>query len=512
MSANETSTETPNATAQELELKLVIDPAQRDNALAVCRDIAAKFQKQADYQKLSLENAYYDTSDLRLRQFDMGLRIRRSADQLEQTIKLAGRVLGGMHERPEYNVPTVEMAPDLTLFDADIWPDDFPVYDVQRDLQQLFVTDFTRHRFLLPSGDGYIECVLDLGQIEANGETEPLAEIELELQGGEITDVYKLGQQLVQQLNARMGSLSKAARGYLLAGRSVLEPFVQTHFVNIRPEHSLGEALYRSVEYGLKHWQHNESCLERHANVRAAQGMADGIYLCRTVIELLAKLGVDCEPLVARINEVMNYFSWLKRFEGLAELTAQDGAYHRALERYNSLYETLQDSQQQVVQLTQVIEQVRSHEYQLLLLDISRLLIERQQTEAMEQPAEPWASSLLREDWQEVQSAFEEVEDMSEERYLKLLPKLQHSLMLGTCFGQLFEGVIRDSFRAPWQDLARGIREITALHILHETVKNSEQFNDERLIQWQQVQRESLLKALEYSRKAALKREPYWQQ
>ena len=213
MSANETSTETPNATAQELELKLVIDPAQRDNALAVCRDIAAKFQKQADYQKLNLENAYYDTSDLRLRQFDMGLRIRRSADQLEQTIKLAGRVLGGMHERPEYNVPTVEMAPDLTLFDADIWPDDFPVYDVQRDLQQLFVTDFTRHRFLLPSGDGYIECVLDLGQIEANGETEPLAEIELELQGGEITDVYKLGQQLVQQLNATVPYELQAGMG-----------------------------------------------------------------------------------------------------------------------------------------------------------------------------------------------------------------------------------------------------------------------------------------------------------
>jgi triphosphatase len=29
-------------------------------------------------------------------------------------------------------------------------------------------------------------------------------------------------------------------------------------------------------------------------------------------------------------------------------------------------------------------------------------------------------------------------------------------------------------------------------------------------MEWQKVQRESLLKALEYSRKAALKREPYW--
>lgn len=511
MSSNETSNENSQATAQELELKLVIEPAQRENALSVCRDIAEQFQNRANYQELNLENAYYDTSDLRLRQFDMGLRIRRSGDQLEQTIKLAGRVLGGMHERPEYNVPGVEMVPDLTLFDADIWPDDFPVYDIQRDLQQLFVTDFTRHRFLLASGNGSIELVLDLGQIVANGESERLAEIELELQGGQIEDVYRLGRQLVERLNARMGSLSKAARGYLLAGRSVLEPFVQTHFVSVTPQQTLGEALYRAVEYGLKHWQHNESCLERHANVRAAQGMADGIYLCRAVIDLLAKIGVDCEPLIDRINTIMNHFGWLKRFEGLAELTAEDGAYHRALKRYSSLYETLEDSQRQVVQLTQLIELVHSHDYQLLLLDISRFLIERPSTESMRQPSEQWASSLLREDWREVQSSFEEVEDMSEERYLKLLPKLQHSLMLGVCFGQLFDAATRDSFRAPWQDLARGIREITALHILHEIVKNSDDFNDEKLIEWQNMQRESLLKALEYSRKAALKREPYWQ-
>ena len=74
-----------------------------------------------------------------------------------------------MHERPEYNVPTADMVPDLTLFDEDIWPDDFPVYDVQRDLQQLFVTDFKRHRWLLKSGAGVIEMVLDLGQVLAQG-------------------------------------------------------------------------------------------------------------------------------------------------------------------------------------------------------------------------------------------------------------------------------------------------------------------------------------------------------
>ncbi|MGM0480745.1 MAG: inorganic triphosphatase [Pseudomonadota bacterium] len=497
--------------SQELELKLTIEPNQRDNALAVCRELAEHYEQLSKYQQLELENAYFDTSDLRLRQFDMGLRIRRSGDQLEQTVKLSGRVLGGMHERPEYNVPITDMNPDLTLFDEDIWPDDFPVYDIQRDLKQLFITDFTRHKWLLSSGAGQIELVLDLGQVKVGEQQQPIAEIELELQGGNLDDIYPLGEQLVKRLNARMGSLSKAARGYLLAGRSVLEPFVQTHFVNIKPEHSLAEALYRSLEYGLRHWQHNEACLDHHASVRAAQGMADGLYLCKAVLQQLQQMTVDTGDLVEQMNKVQRHLKWLKRFEGLAELTAEDGAYHRALERESNLYEALQDRQQQVVQLNQLTQLVRSTDYQLLLLNLSRLLIERPATDSMQQPCEAWATTLLREDWREVQQEFAETEQISEERYLKLLPKLQHSLMLGTCFGQLFDATVRDSFRSPWQDLARGIREITALHILHEMVKNSEDISDEKLIDWQNMQRESLLTALEYSRKAALKREPYWQ-
>ncbi|WP_404399835.1 CYTH domain-containing protein [Idiomarina seosinensis] len=500
-----------NQESRELELKLAIDPEQRENALQVCRELAENAEQLKNYQQLELENAYFDTSDLRLRQFDMGLRIRRSGDQLEQTIKLSGRVLGGMHERPEYNVPVAEMNPDLTLFDEDIWPDDFPVYDIQRDLKQLFITDFSRHQWVLSSGSGQIEMVLDLGAVKVAEQQQTIAEIELELQGGELDDIYRLGEQLVNRLNARMGSLSKAARGYLLAGRSVLEPFVQTHFVNIKPEHSLAEALYRSLEYGLRHWQHNESCLDQHANVRAAQGMADGVYLCKAVLEQLQQMTVDTGDLIEQINEVQRHLTWLKRFEGLAELTAEDGAYHRALKHETNLYAALEDQQQQVVQLKQLKKLVRSAKYQLLLLNLSRLLIDRPATESMQQPCETWATTLLREDWREVQQEFAEAEQISEERYLKLLPKLQHSLMLGTCFGQLFDATVRDTFRSPWQDLARGIREITALHILHEIVKNNDDISDEKLIDWQNMQRESLLTALEYSRKAALKREPYWQ-
>src|SRR5690554_5896928 len=101
----------------------------------------------------------------------MGLRIRQRGDDREQTIKMAGDVLGGMHSRPEFNAVTTSDSPDLTLFDQDIWPGEFPLFDIQRELVELFRTDFTRHRWHIPSGDGVIELVFDEGQIVANDQS-----------------------------------------------------------------------------------------------------------------------------------------------------------------------------------------------------------------------------------------------------------------------------------------------------------------------------------------------------
>ena len=77
--------------SQEIELKLLIEPQQRENTLNECRTVAQEHGAESSYQALELANAYFDTSDLRLRQYDMGLRIRQSGDHLENN-RLAGRV------------------------------------------------------------------------------------------------------------------------------------------------------------------------------------------------------------------------------------------------------------------------------------------------------------------------------------------------------------------------------------------------------------------------------------
>ena len=55
-------------------------------------------------------NIYYETPDAWLRGHDMGLRIRGENGHYEMTMKIAGRVTGGLHQRPEYNVALTRLS------------------------------------------------------------------------------------------------------------------------------------------------------------------------------------------------------------------------------------------------------------------------------------------------------------------------------------------------------------------------------------------------------------------
>ncbi|RUO60506.1 inorganic triphosphatase [Pseudidiomarina insulisalsae] len=493
--------------SQEIELKLLVDANAREKIMQLCQSLA----KGAEHDTLHLRNSYFDTADLRLRQHDMGLRIRQHDDEREQTIKLAGEVLGGMHTRPEYNAVVTSDTPDLTLFEEDIWPDDFPLFDINRELEEIFATDFTRHRWHIPSAEGRIELVYDEGVIRAGEHERAIAEIEIEVQQGDIADAYKMARRLITRVNARLGSLSKAARGYLLAGKTVLEPFTHAHFVPQEPNDGVGIGLYRALTYALQYWQHNDACLAEMPSVRAVAGITDGIRLSKVVLQQLAALEVDVSDHILRLEQMLGHLGWLSRYDGLTELTAEDGAYHRALKQHPKLYEAILEQQEHAVQLELVQSLSIRDDYQLTLLELGALCHQQPRHEEIaELPLKQWAAQRLREDWQGVIDAFAKEGELKPEYYLKQLPLLQSSLQLGYCVGYLFDEEDREQFRAPWQDMMRGIREIMALKLLREAIKDNEDSQPDRLLNWQQVQLESLLYALEHSRKAALKQEPYW--
>ena len=85
--------------AQEIELKFIV---AQDGVETLREQLNALEAKHTPAGQLL--NIYYETADNWLRRHDMGLRIRGDQGRYEMTLKIAGRVVGGLHQRPEYNI------------------------------------------------------------------------------------------------------------------------------------------------------------------------------------------------------------------------------------------------------------------------------------------------------------------------------------------------------------------------------------------------------------------------
>ncbi|CDG22656.1 conserved protein of unknown function [Xenorhabdus poinarii G6] len=208
----------------EIELKLSVKP---DVIPAIRQQL---FQFPHDYTSPQhLTNSYFETAENQLRRWDMGLRIRGFDGHYEMTIKTAGQVIGGLHQRPEFNVPLHHPELDLKQFPHYIWPENIDLARLQAQLSPLFSTDFNREKWLITYGKSDIEVVLDQGTIfpsttlsenaenpAAKNPTSPICEFELELKNGNITDILSLANALSSQGGLRLINKSKAARGYAL--------------------------------------------------------------------------------------------------------------------------------------------------------------------------------------------------------------------------------------------------------------------------------------------------------
>ena len=132
----------------EIELKFFVSPEFSDTL----------FEKMSKAKVLqhslrTLSNTYFDTPDSWLLQHDIGMRIRQCDGVYIQTVKTAGRVVAGLHQRPEYNAEHDCNQPKLSLHPVDIWPDGRDFTEVQQQLYPLFSTNFTREQWLVGTAD-----------------------------------------------------------------------------------------------------------------------------------------------------------------------------------------------------------------------------------------------------------------------------------------------------------------------------------------------------------------------
>jgi inorganic triphosphatase YgiF len=208
----------------ELELKFLVSAKDAAAIPALLSEIPAGNSITVQAQDSNeLLNAYFDTADYWFRRHDMGLRTRQKSGGFEQTIKLAGQQHGALQVRPEYNVPCNGITPVLADFPAGIRPDNTDILQLQQQLTELFRTDFIRRKWLIRLADNtQAELVYDNGLIVAGNRQQAISELELELISGSAGALFQFAKKLVQHLPLRTGWLSKAARGYTLAGITAL--------------------------------------------------------------------------------------------------------------------------------------------------------------------------------------------------------------------------------------------------------------------------------------------------
>ena len=144
--------------SNEVELKLAVTSDAFDTL-----KIHLNQFKILEQNKVFLGNTYFDYPDHFLAKQKMGLRVRQENNDFTLTLKTDGKVVGGLHSRPEYNlsipddsVPTSAQLTSLYPFES------LP----SATLQPIFSTDFNRTFWLIAFGASKIEVAFDQGKID----------------------------------------------------------------------------------------------------------------------------------------------------------------------------------------------------------------------------------------------------------------------------------------------------------------------------------------------------------
>ena len=216
----------------ETELKLGLLPADRQRLLA------HPLLRARPPERLQLRNTYFDTPALALQRQRIAVRERRVGEQTLLTVKTAGKSVGGLSQRQEWEGPTQPGA-----FDFAALVDDAALARtlgaLATQLVPVFHTDFVRLRWVIVQGSAQgsasIELALDEGTVSTDADAphgrqqQALLELELELLSGPVEALFELARALASAppgdaspgIHLQPSQRSKAERGFdLFLGRS----------------------------------------------------------------------------------------------------------------------------------------------------------------------------------------------------------------------------------------------------------------------------------------------------
>jgi inorganic triphosphatase YgiF len=261
----------------EVELKLAVAAA---DLAALTRALVAMMPGAVTVRR-ALVATYFDTSDLALRQAGSTLRLREQDGCFVQTFKTADFGGANLLARGEWQDTVAENRPDPQA------PHSGPHLpeEVACNLKPLFVTEVSRETVVIePSPETRIEAAIDTGEIRAidNGRSEPISEIELELEYGDPTALFDLALRLLETAPVRIETRSKSERGYRLVAAAEPPPAVHAEPPSLDPRMVIEEAMRRVGCSCLTHMLRNEPA--------ALAGQPEGVHQMRVAVRRLRSL------------------------------------------------------------------------------------------------------------------------------------------------------------------------------------------------------------------------------
>lgn len=294
---------------QEIELKLMLPegsaalrPARLRRVLGAPQ--AARLQ--------TLETTYFDTADGWLRNHDMALRVRRVGGVRVQTLKAPGRAIGGLQSYVEFEQvidgdrPVLNAVSDLKLRRK------LQRVGMPTRLRPFFTTRFDRAILLVQENGSEIEVALDRGRITSRRGELPIHEIEFELKSGNPADLFRCAERVIEEIPARLGLATKAARGFMLAMRSRPTP-ARAVPLQLGRKDSAGDAFAAIAHNCLDQLRANEAAIQHSEDDEAIHQFRVAIRRLRAAIGAYRELIDDGAHAMLSID-----LRWLQRQFGPA--------------------------------------------------------------------------------------------------------------------------------------------------------------------------------------------------
>lgn len=270
----------------EIELKLEVDPG--DLPLVRQNPLLATTESHSSHQV----TVYYDTPETALRKHGFTLRVRSANGRFVQTIKSTTDKVG-LVSREEIECEVASLKPDLSLLP------EHPIHAFidkrgAQSLSGVIRSEVERTSWLLDFGNGRIQVDLDHGMMIADQRSTAFAEIELELRDGPPLVLIMAARRMSDHSPVRLGVLTKAERGYLLAANEQAKVHKAAR-VKVDADMTVGQAFDSVVHACLKHYRLNEPLVIHKSNSLALHQARVAMRRLRSAMTLFRPAVEDVE-------------------------------------------------------------------------------------------------------------------------------------------------------------------------------------------------------------------------